>query len=154
MKLFQSLSKEEKIDFFAKCQNLLVNYHPTSEFIFRENNIKDRIDFAKNFYFKYKGFTYSNNEICILFNKIKVVDPLNPIKVIKDHLYKEPSEDYNAYSIDFVVFRKLIDCFGFCKSQYEPRIEYIIFVRNNDVKLYKTNKLLEKLSNIPLVSWL
>jgi hypothetical protein len=144
--LFQPLSRESKVEFFANCQRLLINFHPDSEFLFTTDNYAERKLFVLDFLHKYKGYCYSDDNICVLFNKVKVEDPRNPIKVIKDHIYKEPAEDFNAYSIDFVVFRKLSDCMNFCQAQYSPRIEYVLFVKNNEVKLYETSKLLAHLN--------
>jgi hypothetical protein len=149
--IFQNLTNEQKIDFFVKCQTLLIEHHPHSEFLFTETNLKDRKDFVYKFFHKYQGFYYQDDKVCILYNKIKVEDEKDPIKAIKDHMYRKPVADYNAISIDFVVFRKLEDCFAFCKTYYEPRIAYIVFVKNSAVKLYKTDKLLSSLSSAPLV---
>lgn len=150
--LFQSLSKEEKIEFFVKCQSLLVAHHPDSEFILTKENWRDRIGFARNFIERYKGYCYADDNICVLFNKVKIIDPKDPIKALKDHIYQEPAIDFNAYSIDFVVFKKLADCLGFCLAQYSPQIVYVLFVKNNEVKLYEAARLLDKL-NAPLVAF-
>jgi hypothetical protein len=149
--LFHSLTNEQKIDFFVKCQTLLIAHHPTSEFLFTETNLKERKEFVYQFFHKYKGFFYQDENVCVLYNKIKVEDEGNPIKALKDHMYRPPVADYNAISIDFVVFRKLEDCFVFCKTHYEAQIAYILFVKNNNIKLYKTAHLLKSLSSAPLV---
>ena len=144
---FQRLSNEEKIEFFVKCQELLTTHHPTSEFLFTKDNLESRKNFVLDFVNKYKGFVYYDENICILYNKVFVKDPNDPVKVIKDHIYQEPREmDYNAVSIDFVVFRQLTDCIGFCRAQYNPQIAYILFVRHNEIKLYESQKLLKSLS--------
>jgi hypothetical protein len=144
--LFQSLSLASRLEFFANCQRLLIEFHPTSEFLFTKENYAERKVFVLDFLHKYKGYCYYDDNICVLFNKVKVEDPRNPVKVVKDHIYKEPVEDFNAYSIDFVVFRKLSDCLNFCQAQYSPRIQYVCFVKNNEVKLYETSKLLAHLN--------
>lgn len=143
---FQTLSTQSKLEFFAKCQELLIKYHPESEFILTKENFEERKEFALDFVKKYKGFAYWDDTICILFNKVRVEDPRNPVKILKDHLYQEPREDYNAVTVDFVVFRQLTDCIGFCRAQYNPQIEYVVFVRHNEVKLYPTAKLLSGVS--------
>ena len=144
---FQALLMSDKIEFFAKCQELLVKHHPTSEFVLTRENFEERKDYALDFIKRYKGFAYADDNVCVLFNKVRVEDPKNPVKVIKDHLYQEPREiDYNAVSVDFVVFRQLEDCIGFCRAQYRPQMEYVVFVRHNEVKLYPTKRLLEGLS--------
>lgn len=150
IKLFQSLSNEEKIQFFSQCQDILIKYHPNSEFLVTKENWLDKKHFALEFINKYKGYTYYNDRICILFNKVRIEDSRNPIKSLRDHLFKPSVDNYNAYCIDFVAFNKLAHCLEFVKQEYIPQIEYILFVKNNEVKLYKTDKLVEKL-NSPLV---
>lgn len=144
---FQSLSAEKKVDFFVKCQELLIQYHPDSPFICRADNLEVRKKFVADFLKNYKGFCYQNDNICILYNHVKVEDPKDPIGAVKAHLYKPPQVEYNGVSVDFVVFRKLEDCLGFCKAQYKPNIQYILFVKNNEVKLYETESLLRRAVN-------
>lgn len=144
-KLFQELGREGKIDFFVHCQNLLIKYHPKSPFTFRYDNMKERLKFTNEFCARYKGYCFQDDNICILYNRVLVQNPRDPIKVIKDHIYQPPQEKYNALSVDFVVFRELRDCIEFCKTHYSPRLEYILFVKNNEVKLYNSKKLLSAL---------
>ncbi len=144
--LFQDLTKEDKVGFFVKCQEILKNHHPDSPFIFRASNFNERKTFFKDFYEKYKGFAYQTENVCILFNKIALKDPKNPIESVKNSKWHGPNEDYNAFMIDWVVFDLLESCLSFCKSQYNNKIRYIIFGRNNDIKVYETDKLLKKLS--------
>jgi hypothetical protein len=149
-KLFENLTISEQIDFFAQCQRLLIEHHPHSEFLLTKENFTQRKEYALTFIKKYKGYAHADNAICVLYNKIYVADPRNPIKVIKDHLYAGPRTlDYNAISIDFVVFKQLADCMGFCKTHYNPQIKYVVFVRHNEVKLYTTEKLLNALNASP-----
>ncbi len=154
MRSFPKLSKEEKVDFFVKCQSLLIEHHPESEFIFRYENLHERKTFVGNFIDKYKGYCYQDDNVCLLVNEVKIVDPANPAKSLKDHMYKEPVADYNGLTIDFVVFRHMTDCFDFVKTQDNPRIEYLLFVKNNQIKLYNKAKLVERLANVPLVAFL
>jgi hypothetical protein len=137
---------EEKIEFFVRCQDLLIRHHPESEFIITKENWNEKKDFAIDFVNRYKGWVYSDATICALFNKVRVEDEKNPTKTLKRYYFQESAPDFNAYCIDFVVFRKLIDCIAFCKSQYSPEIKYVLFVKNNEVKLYHTDKLLTHLS--------
>lgn len=143
-KLFTSLSQEEKIDFFIKCQSLLVKYHPESEFIFRQDNYETRKQFVKDFVNNYKGFCFSDDNICILFNHVHVENPDDPIKILKDHIYQAPKEDFNCVSVDFVVFRELHDCAKFVGDNNAPNIKYVLFVKNNEIKLYETEKLVNR----------
>lgn len=141
---FQNLTKEQKADFFVKCQELLVQFHPDSPFIFRQDNVEPRKAFVQNFLKNYKGYVYRDDNVCILYNYIKVA-PTDVIQTIKDNLYQEPHPDYNGISIDFVVFRDLKDCLEFCQMRKEPRVEYVVFVKNNEPKVYFAEKLLAHL---------
>lgn len=152
-KAFQALITEEKINFFVKCQELLINHHPNSQFLLKKENLEEKKHFILEFIKKYKGFTYYDDNVCILFNKIFIKDERDPIGALKDHLYQEPQENYNTYSVDFVVFRYLTDCIEFCRSQYTEQIKYLLFVKNNEVKLYRTEKLLTRLTNVPLTNF-
>ncbi len=147
--LFQSLTPEERIEFFVNCQQILANHHPDSPFAFTTANLSARKNYFKDFYNKYKGFSYTDNNVCILFNKIYVGDPRDPVVAVKSNLWKEPSERFNAYLIDFVAFDLIENCLNFCRAQYQEKIKYILFARHNDIKIYETQKLLNKLNNLP-----
>lgn len=151
-KEFQKLSVEERVDFFVKCQAILIAYHPNSEFLFTEANTKERLAYVATLNEKYKGYCYANEHICILFNKIYIGDPNDSIGALQANIYKEPQENYNAVSIDFVVFRDLKDCLQFCKDHYDPRIAYLMFVKNNQPKIYKTEKFISRILSIPILS--
>lgn len=150
IKKFQSLTRDEKIEFFLKCQELLMKYHGNSDFIIRQNNIEQRLQHAKELVDKYKGFCYMEDNICVLFNKINVGDENDPIGALSTHKFREPVEHYNAVSIDFVVFRDLKDCAEFCKNNYDHRIKYILYVKNAKPKLYKTEQFISRIFNIPI----
>lgn len=147
---FAKLTKAEKIEFFVKCQELLLKYHPNSEYTFNDSNLKVKLEHIKDLAIKYKGFCHTSENVCLFYNKIKVTDINNPIAALKDNMYQEPKEDYNAMSIDFVAFRKLEDCLDFCKSNYDPKIRYIMFIRNGKPKIYETAKFLSSLLGIPI----
>lgn len=137
----------EKIEFFARCQKLLLAHHPSSPFLLTQENYAARKSHALDFIRKYKGYVYADDRICILFNKIRIDDPRNPNQALKDNLFGEPRPlDYNAISVDFVVFKALEDCAEFCKSQHSPQIAYILFVRHGEVKLHAADKLLASLN--------
>lgn len=147
--LFQSLTPEERVNFFVQCQEILKNHHPDSPFTFTDRNLTERKSYFKEVFERYNGFAYSDTNICILFNKIVLKDPKNPIESVKLNKFKGPDENYNAFMIDWVVFSDLKLVESFCRAQYQDRIKYILFSRHNDVKVYETSKLLDKLSKLP-----
>jgi len=140
--LFQSLSQEVKVDFFVKCQELMLKYHPVSNFIIRENTLGAALDAFQQNVENYKGYIHFDDNICILWNKIFVSDFTNVNLVVTENAYKEPNLNFNSVSIDFSVFRQMQDCLKFIKENYTPEIKYILFIREGTPKLYEADKLI------------
>lgn len=152
VKKFQDMSVRDKIDFFVKCQDLMVKHHPNSDFVIRQNNIESRIKHAKNLIEKYQGLCYMDDSVCILFNKINVDSPDHPIPALRANMMKPPVEHYNAVSIDFVVFKNIKDCASFCQQNYDPRIEYVLYIKGGKPKIYKTRDFISHIFQIP-IAW-
>ena len=146
---FNKLHTKDRIDFFIKCQDLLIKYHPDSPFIITKDNLKERLTYSNDIFNKYSGMCYSDANVAALFNYVKLNDPNDPIKALKEHQFKEPTVDYNCVSIDFVVFRHLHDCLGFCKTNYNSNIEYIIFSKDGKPKVHKTMDIMTKVLKVP-----
>jgi hypothetical protein len=89
--------------------------------------------------------------VCALYNHIVVTDPKEPERTLRAHLYQQPAADYNAVTIDFVVFKELKDCQRLIQAAYDPRIQYVLFVRHNQVKLYPIVDFLQQILSIPVV---
>ncbi len=143
--LFSSLTKEEKIDFFVKCQELLIKYHPNSPFIIRENGLSNTLDAFENNIKKYQGFSYADEHICVLWNKIFVTDPTNLNRVITENAYMPPKEKFNGVSIDFAVFNSMIHCQNFIKDNDDESIKYILFIREGKPKIYKKEEIINRM---------
>lgn len=150
VKPFQNMTVEEKAQFFVHVQRLLVAHHPNSEYVFREDNIKERMAQAKSLVKKYQGLCYSDDNICVLYNKIFVTDPNDPVQALKDNMFQPTREDYNAVSIDFVVFRDMKDCLNFARGEYDPKIKYVVYSKGGKPRIYETAKLMSKSFHIPM----
>ena len=140
--LFQSILLGEKIDFFIKCQELMLKYHPDSQFIVREKALPKTLEAFSDNIIKYKGYCYKDDNICVLWNKIIVSDSKNVNRAVKENAYKPPQDNFNGVSIDFAVFRKISDCFLFIKNNYEPQMKYVLFIREGKPKLYPIETIL------------
>jgi len=145
----QKLSVEEKARLFVHAQKLLVQHHPRSEFIFREDNVGIRMKQVKELVSQYKGFCYADDNIVVLFNYIMVTDDQDAVSALQAHKFKEPSNPFNGVSIDFVVFRKLQDCMDFCKANYNPDIRHIVYSHEGKPRIIDTPTLLSKTLRLP-----
>lgn len=148
---FHQLHRQDKIDFFIKCQKMLITHHFDSPFIFNKDNIKERLTYAADIFHKYKGMCYSDDNVCVLFNYIKLEDPEDPISALKQHAFQPSTIDYNAVSIDFVVFRELKDCLSFCSTNYNANIQYVIFVKDGKPKVHKTTEFVSRILGVPRI---
>jgi hypothetical protein len=150
-KLFTELTAMEQIDFFVQCQKLLVEFHPSSSFVCRRNNIDWRKYQIQAFLKNYKGMCYWDENVCVLYNRVVVSDPKDPIRVLKNNIYHPPDPNYNAIIIDFVVFRSLQDCQTFVHENYDSRVQHVLYVKNNKVKIYPVVNFLSQIFNLAVV---
>ena len=144
--LFQSLNQDEKIEFFVKCQELMLKHHQKSPFIVREKSLGKVLDSFVNNIQKYQGYSYADDNICVLWNKIYVSDPSNVNLVVRECAYQPPNPVFNGVSIDFAVFRRMEDCLAFVKSNYQPQIRYVLFIREGKPKIYETEAILKSMN--------
>jgi hypothetical protein len=140
---FQSLSIEERIEFFVKCQELMLKHHPNSSFVIRRDTLKQALTACQGNIHKYNGYAYSTENICILWNHILVNDPSDMERIFKENAYQPPNPNYNAVSIDFAVFRSMADCLNFVRENKNERIQYVLFIREGKPKLYPLADLLK-----------
>jgi hypothetical protein len=138
-KLFTQLSKDEKINFFLKIQELLIKHHPKSGFIIRENNVNTFVDSLINWYFNYKGYCVNEDNFCLLFNKILIEK--TEFSQLKNVLFNPPNKNANCLFIDFVVSKKIKSCLEFFKSQVTINLKWVIYIRNNKINQYDVQKL-------------
>lgn len=147
-KLFQSTTKQEKIDFFVHAQEILIAHHPNSEFTFREDNLKTRMTYVRQMVAQYQGLCYMDDNINVLFNYVKMVED-DPIKTLAASMFKPPADPYDAVSIDMVIFKRLKDCADWVRARYDPQIKYIIYVKNGKPQKYSTADLISRVLKIP-----
>ncbi len=144
--LFNELNVEQKVDFFIKCQKLLIKHHANSTFVIRANNLEKSVNTFASHIQDYKGYFFCNDNICVLFNYIRVDDsgPLDKFQTLRENAYQKPAENYNGISIDFVVFKELQNSLEFIRSQNSSQIKYVLFVKSGHVKLHLKDDLLKK----------
>lgn len=144
-KLFKNLSNEQKVDFFVNCQKLLINHHSNSEFVIRESKLNEAVDIFLNQINKYKGYYYSDDNVCILWNHVYVSDPTDTQGELIKNAYQEPNPNYNAVSMDFVVCRKSSDILDFIKNYDEDRIKYLLSVKYGRAKILNKEDLVKNI---------
>ncbi len=140
---FQELTQEKKVDFFVKCQELMIKHHPDSPFVVREKDLEKVLTACEKNILKYQGYSYSDDNVCVLWNHIVVTDPKDVKRAVQENAYRPPNPDFNAVSIDFAVFKHIKDCVEFIRGNDNDRIEHILFIRDGVPKLYPKSMLVK-----------
>jgi hypothetical protein len=145
------MTVQEKVEFFVHCQKVLVAHHPDSPFVCRHNNVKERLQQIKAWVERYKGICYADDNTGILYNKLVVSDPNEPIAAVKHSMYQPPDPNFNAVIIDFAAFRDIKDCFPFVRENYQNKIQHVLFARHGKIKIYPVLDIVKQIFNMPTV---
>lgn len=143
LKFFNSLPLQEKVDFFVKCQELLLKHHPDSPFVIREDKLEEALEACHNNIEQYKGYYYTDDNVCVLWNHVKINDPNDVKRAVMENAYKMPNPEFNAVSIDFAVFREIKDCIEFIQANKNNLIQYVLFIRGGNPRIYQIDSLLK-----------
>lgn len=145
--LFYPIPKEEKVEFFVKCQELLIKHHSTSNFVVKESNLEEAADIFMDKIDKYKGYYYFDENVCILWNHVFISDPNDANGSLIENAYKTPHPNYNAASMDFVVCRRVTDILRFAKENDSAQVKYLLSIKNGRTKLLKKEDLLKNIKS-------
>lgn len=145
---FQSLTFPQKIKFFVSCQELLIKFHPFSEFLITEKNIelfKDRIlSFIKG----YKGYVFQNENVKILYNLILIKKDQRPILALREKMFRPPDDIYNSIIIDWAIFSNLKFCISVIEQLNNSNIKNILWIKNNKFQFFEKEKLFKYLKKL------
>ena len=133
---FGAMNNTEKLDFFQKCQELLVKNQPNSPYILRSRRPANKSYFL-DIMLKYKGFAFRTESMAMLFNKHYYSSKKEIHENYRDNLYLPPSSEPNCYCVDFITSdlnKKII-------KEIEPifpvgNIQYICFLRAQKLSVF------------------
>ena len=135
--IYQSLSKAEKIKIFQKCQQLLVQYHPDSEFIVRRSLLNGKrtktIETLIKLYKDFNGSVYLDDNSVIFFKMFNLTDAQELYKK-----YELPSED-NADTV-FIIFAtfnsKMTNIKAIIDTELRGEVKKIAFSREGKFRIH------------------
>lgn len=141
VKNFLDLTKEEKVAFFQRCQDLLIKNFPDSEYILRTNLHKK--DFYLDLFLKYKGFVYESETVALLFNKIEYL-PQEWMNIpYQERVFDPPSPTPNCYAIDFLTTKSSPEVVEELLPYFSEDLEYICFIRDGRMSFFNLKRFLE-----------
>jgi len=140
VKNFLDLTKEEKVAFFQKCQDLLVKNFPNSEYILRGDLHKK--DFYLDLFLKYKGFVYESEKVALLFNKIEHFPQELVIEPYQKRVFDPPALKPNCYAIDFLTTKGSLEIVKELLPHFNEGFEYISFLRGGRISVFNFKRFL------------
>ena len=136
VRLFNEMGKEEKMDFFQKCQNMLVKNQPDSLWILRDGDESNRSYFL-DIFLRYQGIVYESENIILLFNKHQYASKDEIIVKSREKLFSAPDKNPNTYSIDFVTSKLTQEILQEVEPHFkDPGIKWIHFLRGQKVSVF------------------
>jgi hypothetical protein len=145
IKSLNELPKEEKIEFFQKCQDLLVKNQPESEFILREE--AENRDYFLDLFLKYKGFAYTSEKIAVLFNKHRINSLPEAQEAYQDKVFDPPAPDANTYTVDFITTKMSKDVLQELYPVFHENLEFMCFLRMGKVSFFRFDVLKSALAD-------
>ena len=145
MKLFGPLSKEEKMAFFQRCQDLLVKNQPNSPYVLKAN--AQRKNFFLDMFLKYQGLAYESDNVAILFNKHNCPGGADEIhNRYREKLFSPPDSTPNCYSIDFITTRMNSALLEELRPHFNDEgIKHISFLRGAKLSVFDFQRFKESL---------
>jgi len=137
IKLFNDLDREERLDFFQRCQDMLVKHNPNSPYIMRYGSPVTKSYFFDVF-LRYQGILYETDKIIVMFNKHRCSGREEIIEKYRENLFLPPHPEPNTYSIDFVSSSQLNkEILTELKPFFsDDGMEYISFLRGQNLTVF------------------
>jgi len=133
---FNSLSLEEKIQLLQKNQNLLLKYHPDSEFVIREYQDKNGriykhyIDLIK----KYQGKVVYGENFMLFFHIMKINNQDDTSEYARKRAEGEFSDDGNCLFAEYMVGKYSAKDLASLEEYFkDKKVEFISYVRHERI---------------------
>ncbi len=137
--LFNEMPVQDRVDFFQKCQEMMVKSYGGNHFLLHSKNKNEILSFYKKLVLNYKGYCYSSDKICILFNVINS-SPSNE-EITNSSWRGPPIKDGDIYFVDYVVgsinagtYQELKGVMNF------PGVDKIGFLRGGRLSIFELDK--------------
>ena len=140
---FSTLSNEEKIDLFQKNQDLLIKYHPKSEFVIRD--IRDVGRKILQYYFdlirKYKGKAAVHKDFLLFFHIMQISDFDDASEYGRKRMIGDFHEDGNCLFIEYIVGKASLENLTGLEDYFKDKnVKVISYVKHENIKVVQFDK--------------
>ena len=143
---FQDMTHSDKLDFFQRCQDLLIRTEPNSPYIIREGSERGK-SFIIDAFLKYKGYVYEAEEVIIMFNKHFYEERGQAVEEYGQKLFNLPENPANTYSIDFIAARLNEHRLKEMEPYFNEDMKYIVFLRSQRPTIFEAENFKNAMKN-------
>ena len=142
---YQSLSKEEKIKIFQKCQSFLVKNYPKSEFIARKSILSgirsSSVQILIKLFKDFNGEVYWKDDAILFFKTFIAKD----LEEVQKKIHSLSEKDGDTIFIIFATYKSnSLDIKELARSELSGIIKNISFSRSGRFKFYGLDRFLKK----------
>ena len=148
LSLFSELGHDEKVDFFRRCQKLLVKHSPNSPWVLRGGAEPTNMSYFLDVFIRYKGIIYETDDMILLFNKRYFEDEDEIHHEYHNKLYDPPDKNPNTYTIDFIasslsekILKDLEPYFN------DPGMKHVCFLRGAKLSVFDAESFKNAMKN-------
>lgn len=145
--LFKELNIQEKIDFFVKCQYLLLENYPQSRFIVTHEKLEEKLNFFKKLIDTYSGAFLVTDSMCLLYNRISIDNPNDVIEEYKRAKNSTYIPNGNCVLISFLVAKPTPDNLQSFIKPFEE-VDYVMFLRGEKTSIIPKDLFLSKANEV------
>jgi hypothetical protein len=137
LKIFTDMGKEEKLQFFQRCQDLLLETTPDSPYVLRQGDLDRNRSYFLDIFLRYQGLVYESDGIILLFNKLQYENKDQIYEHYRQRLFHPPDKNPNTYTVDFIASKldpKIL-------SEMEPYfkdegMKWVCFLRGQKLSIF------------------
>jgi len=133
---FQDMTHSNKLDFFQRCQELLLRTEPSSPYVIREGSERGK-SFIIDAFLKYKGYIYEAEEVIIMFNKHFYEEKEQAVNEYGEKLFAAPENPANTYSIDFIAASLNEQRLKEMEPYFNEGMRYVVFLRGQRPAIFE-----------------
>jgi hypothetical protein len=144
---FNKLDFPAKMQLLQKNQNLLIKYHPNSDFIIRTNQKIDAIyKYYVNLIQKYQGKVASSEDFMLFFHIMQINNPEDVSEYAIKRAEGDFDENGNCCFVEYIVGKYSAKDLALLKSHFEDtKVEFVSYVKHERVNSVSFAKLKDRI---------
>lgn len=137
IRIFTDMNQEEKMQFFQRCQDLLIKTNPNSPYILKKDGPSRNKNYFIDIFLKYQGFVYETDAIILLFNKLHFENTNDIYDRYRNRLFDTPDENPNTYTVDFIASKLDPEILSGMEPYFKDAgMKWVCFLRGQKLSIF------------------